>query len=1201
MINRTVLSTGRAQLVSVIAQIRARWRLKLALRGTAIVGAAVLVALLVSAYGLEKLGFAAGAVITARVVVYLVVLGLAARFLVVPLVRRVSDEQVALYLEEHEPTLQAIVLSAVELGDDRGGAQREISPALARKTIETAIERCHSIDDGRRVDQRQIRRFGAAAVAAAIVGFVLVGFSPAFVRHGAKALLNPLTSGDAASPYRIDVQPGNVTIPRGADQEVRAVLHGFEAGLVEVVLRSGADSAFDRIPMAPGDSTGFELLLFDVEQPTDYFVESNGIRSPVYRIEVADLPYVKTLQLVYHFPAYTGLEPRVIEQGGDIAVLRGTVVEVRATPTIPTASGKIVIDGKAVPLTANAEDVLHGRMRVEKDGFYHLEMTARDGSSVNASPAYTIDILTDMPPTVTFTKPGRDTRVSSIQEVFIEARAEDDYGIAEVELVYSVNGGPEKTISMYRSPNALTEVTAGHTFYLEELALEPGDLVAYYARVKDNNAVAGRQTAKSDIYFLTVRPFGLDYRESQQAPAGGGGGGGGDNGRLSEMQREIIAATFNVQRDSAEDEEFQEKLNTIALSQERIRDQVQTLAQRMRSRGVTEDSAFLRISQLLPKAAEEMTTAVNSLRRHKPTEAMPAEQRALQQLLRAEAIFRDVQVSMGQQGGGGGGGGSSPNAEDLADLFELELDKLRNQYETVQRGERQQTESEVDEAMERLRELARRQQQEAERMRRQAQARQGGGGGGGGNPQSQRQLAEEAEEMARQLERLSRETQQPQLMDAARRLQQAADAMRRSAANSRSGNLADANAALDRIEEARRRLERNRAQQLTDESQELLRRAEQLVQQQRDIESGMNQLNNASGTERADQARNLIERKEQQVGAVENLERQLDRMASDARTNEREASRGLQEAANSIRDNQLKEKIRFSRALTQPGANPDYTREMEREIGGNLEELRDRIRDAGGSLGQGERNDRSNQALEQTRDLTRAMESLQERTRTAQDSAERRRLGQRPGQPGAQGQQGAPGQPGQQGQQRAQGQQGQQGMRGEGQQGQQGQQGQGQQGQQGGQQRGGGQPGDERGDGTRQPGGVYGPGGGGNAFGAIFPSGDVRQWRNEVRERLAETQRLRDQLAREGRDVSALEAVIRDMRALQQERLYATPRELEQLQASVVDGLKQFEYTLRRELQGEAKAKLFLSGTDEVPEGYRKAVQEYYRALSRRN
>ena len=63
-----------------------------------------------------------------------------------------------------------------------------------------------------------------------------------------------------------------------------------------------------------------------------------------------------------------------------------------------------------------------------------------------------------------------------------------------------------------------------------------------------------------------------------------------------------------------------------------------------------------------------------------------------------EAAFRQVQVSFGSEGEGGGN--SAMNAEELADLFELELDKLKNQYETVQRGQQQQADDQVDEDFE---------------------------------------------------------------------------------------------------------------------------------------------------------------------------------------------------------------------------------------------------------------------------------------------------------------------------------------------------------------------------------------------------------------------------------------------------------------------------------------------------------------------
>src|SRR5688572_14465518 len=159
----------------------------------------------------------------------------------------------------------------------------------------------------------------------------------------------------------------------------------------------------------------------------------------------------------------------------------------------------------------------------------------------------------------------------------------------------------------------------------------------------------------------------------------------------------------------------------------------------MANRGVVEPgSGFDSTSQSLQQAAVDMGSARERLQASKAKEALPPEQAALKHLQRAEAAFRDVQVSFEQ--GGAGGGGSAMNAEDLADLFELELDKLKNQYETVQRGAAEKADDKVDEALERLRELARRQEQEIERARRLA-GRPPNQPGGGGGAASQRNLA----------------------------------------------------------------------------------------------------------------------------------------------------------------------------------------------------------------------------------------------------------------------------------------------------------------------------------------------------------------------------------------------------------------------------------------------------------------------------
>ena len=135
------------ELLRIIRKVRARWRWKVMLRSvTVLVGAAVL-ALLAVAYGLERFRFSPA----------LVALGWF--FFVRPIGRRVSDQQVALYLEEHEPSLQEMLLSAVDVGAPGRPIERTGESAdLLRQLVTSAVERCQASDLGRGLERQSLRR-----------------------------------------------------------------------------------------------------------------------------------------------------------------------------------------------------------------------------------------------------------------------------------------------------------------------------------------------------------------------------------------------------------------------------------------------------------------------------------------------------------------------------------------------------------------------------------------------------------------------------------------------------------------------------------------------------------------------------------------------------------------------------------------------------------------------------------------------------------------------------------------------------------------------------------------------------------------------------------------------------------------------------------------------------------------------------------
>ncbi len=983
---------------------------------------------------------------------------------------------------------------------------------------------------------------------------------PAFLRHGVGVLLRPWRAAEAAAPYRIDVSPGSVTVRRGADQRVVARLYGFGSGGADLLVRSGADAAFERVPMTAGEDSSYEAVVYRLSEATDYFVEAGGVRSPLYRIDVADLPYVRRLGVEYRFPDYTGLPPRTVEDGGDLAAVVGTIARLRVWSTVTGTRGRIVRgDGRAFPLEPGPDGTLTGELPIDRPGVYHLELRAGDGPAVTGSPDYTIDVLEDQPPGVSFEKPGRDTRATSVEEVFLQARAVDDYGVGRLEVVYAVNGGAEDTIRLYEPRGApLKEVSAGHTLYLEEMGLQPGDVVSYFARAADTRprAASGAGSATSDIYFVRIRDFRKDYHAAEQRGTPGGGGQQEQPGALSEQQKQVVAATFNLVRDGASlgDDVRREHRATIALAQGRVKEQVDGLVRRMRERNVAAmDSTFGLILSLLPKASVEMDSARSLLAQARDREALSPEQRALQYLQRAEEVYRDVQVALADANGGGGGG-SSAAAEDLADLFQLEMDRLRNQYETLQRSQEQQTQEQLDEALERLKELARRQQQEEQRQRRLARGQGGAGAAASASGNAQRQLAEQAEEEARRLERLAHENpgQGTSLQESARRLRQAADELRRSAADPSSGG---ATAARDRLDQARRLLEQGQGDQLARRAAAARDRARQLADEQRDLADASRRLEEArqeagsaggganGGGNRVDSAdvRRLLDRKDQLASAVDEMESRLDQLSADARARDSVAAQRMADAAQALRDGKVADKVRFSRGLAEQGGAGDYARRLDDDVTQRLDSLGARLDGAADRIARaGAEERRDEETLERARSLARGAESLGQRLRD-----------------GAQG---------------------------------------------GGEQGRGAQGGDAQGRDAQSGGGPdsrSSPGGGGDSRPGDFSSDQVRQFRREARERLEDARALEGELRAEGRDAGDLESAIAALRSLTDAAPYRDPAAVERLQEAAVQGLKDVEFSLRRAIRGDDGQGVLLSGTPEVPERFRDLVEEYFRSLGK--
>jgi hypothetical protein len=808
---------------------------------------------------------------------------------------------------------------------------------------------------------------GGIAVAAAAMLLLALVAGPAYWGYGTRHLLLGMSlPRDAVPLRRVVVTPGDATVRRNSDLAIRAAVEGFRPDEASVFVRYDDEQQWQRAPMQlvqDSERARWEFKLYALRGPLHYYVQADNSRSSEKSVEhsiaVVDLPHIERVRLTYDYPEWTDLPPRTEDTVRDIQAVAGTGVKLEVFANAPLNSPVVVVDGKQVAMDSEG-GAATGSIKVEKAGTYRISARVAD-ELVPLTDEYTIQLLNDEKPTVAIEKPGRDWRATSIEEVPVRIDARDDFRLQDVELRYAVNGGDWKKMDVARGGKQVREDSL---LKLEEMGgtgtarpltakaadapqLEPGDLVSYYAVARDRN-----QSVQTDLFMVQVQPFERRYTQE----AGGGGGRGGDNaadeqGAISERQREILLATWNLQRSdnkaSRSRKQLEESAKMLSEMQTLLAQQARTLSERTRARvSLDEDVRVKQFVESLDRAAEAMDPAAKHLENFKLAQAVPVEQQALQQLLRAEAAFRDVQVSMQRDNSGGSG---TQAARNLTEMFELEMDVDKNHYETESQLAKEQKKEELDDAMRKLKELAARQEKLAQEMQRNALPERE-------QRWRQEQLRREAEDLRRRLAELQRQQNSsssqnanaqgqqsgdPQGQQSSNQVANAMDTMRRALEDMRAASSeqrqgssgASGNSAQEasrKLKKALEQMDRPPGQGLSEKLERFASRTEKLANEQRKAEADL--YDAIAEAEQAGRRRGLLEprraealtrSKQEMADEVRNLQQDMRNAMNDHRTQEPGSTQKLGEIVSDLESTNVVTRISRSAAEIQYGRARD--------------------------------------------------------------------------------------------------------------------------------------------------------------------------------------------------------------------------------------------------------------------------------------
>lgn len=862
------------------------------------------------------------------------------------------------------------------------------------------------------IDKLRLARAGGLA-ALACCGLALWGLRPG------------MGTGTATGTSRLAgvvVEPGTVSLERGSSLIVLARFpEGDLPSTVELVMQSlqgtnafagstAARTTERRLSLTKTlNDPVFGISLPSVEESFVYRLEYGGNRSTEFTVTVFEYPRLAQANAEVTFPDYTGLEPKRIENTKRISAVEGARVRLEFVLNKPAAQALLVSDGPEEPiaLTIGSNQPLAelSELTLRTNRTYELRLADAEGRTNKAPERFVFEALKNRVPELRITLPKGDVRPLPIEELPLAGTVWDDFGLESYGIAYGLPGRELVFVELGGKASTPEKRPFKHMLRLEELGVEPDQLVSYFLWADDIGPNGEKRRSTSDLFFAEIRPYEEVFREAAAGQSGGQGGaqGGGESqaGKLAETQKQIINATWNLQRSrgftpgtatrkASPDNQSQiaprhpaamaagltavaarvfgqarrdgqgrggggvELVHDYGKDLETLRQvQEQILSQ---ARSALDGADDPKLSALLRTVVEAMTRSESAFREaakapERLGEALRAQQEAYEALLKLQE--HEFQVSRRQRGAQGQSGGGRQD-QMREQLDQMDLAQSEDRYETQRQAERPRSQEQKEDllAMNRLQELARRQQdlnrqfkelqlelqqaqtevERAEALRKLKKLQE-----------DQEQVLNDVDELRQRLERPENQSrtaeQRKQLEQTRREVQRAAEA---ASQGSPSQALAAGSRAERQMQEMRDDMRNRSASQFSDDLRDMRQAARELSRQQEEMLKRMDQPGTRPQktlSETQDREA-LLQQITEQRERLTNLVHQARELSQDAEPSEPLLSRDLYEAVRDFSQETARDVAQAQEQLLNRGM-------MTRKL---LDQLRDPTTEPGAKL-----------------------------------------------------------------------------------------------------------------------------------------------------------------------------------------------------------------------------------------------------------
>lgn len=865
-------------------------------------------------------------------------------------------------IEQQHPDARALVLAAIE--QEPEGPDRRLG-YLQESVIGEALRHGAKHDWLRSVSPRKLMlaRFGQIAALLFLLAvlsqtapravFVLAGKAPAPARKG----------------YAITVTPGDTSVEVGTPVVILARFDELVPPEATLMYCPAGEEP-QRVVLSKNlEDPVFGGIIQEVKSELLYHVEYAGKRTPDYKISIFKYPELTRADAKIVYPAFTNLPEKEIRDTRRVSAVEGSQIGLTFILNKAVTKAQLVPkEGAPLDLTVDSEhpNVYTTDIAATEDQRYELHLADARGLKNKVPQRFVIDVHKNLPPELKPVFPNRDIMASPLEELNLEAEVSDDYGVTGYGLSFALAGSETRNLMLGELVHADEKQLIKHLLAMEELEAEPDQLLTYSFWAEDVGGDGATRRTFSDMYFAEVRHFEEIFRQSEASQSRQQqqqqGNQQQQQDQLAQEQKQIIIATWNIKRrvdqSGSVNEQQKEDLEVVRQSQADVLEKAQSAL------GEAEDPAA---AQALTNAARHMVKTLEHLgetmESTSPTELTPAlgaEQLAYQELLKLRG--RDSQVARGQSSGRSSSS-SGASARSQQQLQQLELRDRQDRYETERSAQPQEQAQQQEDlqVLNRLRELARRQNEMSEKLKeleaalRQAESEQQ-------KEEIRRQLKrlrEEQLEALRDVDELQQRMESPQnrrrMADTAEQLSDSRERIQQSAEELEQGMVSRAVTSATRagreLEEMRDEFRRRTSGEFNDRMREMREQAQQLDERQKQIaEEIEKQLDQRQKTlVDSGDSRELAEQVDEQKEKVDELIEQMKEVSEQSEVSEPLLSKKLYDTVREASTDNIDRSLDAAGELLRRNFLRQ-AQEVERPAGEGIEQLRRGVEDAAESV-----------------------------------------------------------------------------------------------------------------------------------------------------------------------------------------------------------------------------------------------------------